>query len=277
MLFENSWPRILLSENNFADDLYPFFQTSKQHDFCKNMSAKICSLLIILDAWWRHDINTLSTYVYLGVKRAERLWGTFSLHHGNVPKYSLYGMRENNILMFISIPTFFWQNSRTIYFPVILQIRAFVYHKIEKGYTWINILCIKRCKNDTNIWIIYLYLINENLLISIWRHCGRSRSMPLLMISCSPSSSRQHQPRYCLWDSCQIRKIAGCTWTANAGNVFTAAAGKCPDMHHGMCVRYVPWCMLRSLTRGCLCGRAGKTSPTFPAHAKPAISGKRPM
>ena len=39
-----------------------------------------------------------------------------------------------------------------------------------------------------------------------------------------------------------------------------------PDMHHGMCITHVPWCMSGSLTRG-----GGKTFPAFPAHAQPAI------
>ena len=187
------------------------------------MSAKICSLLIILDAWWRHDINTLSTYVYLGVKRVERLWGTFLLHHGNVPKYSLYGMRENNILMFISI---FLTEQQDYIFPSHFASKGLCIPQNWKRLHLNKYIGLSRDVKMIQIfWIIYLYLINENFFISIWRHCGRNRSIPLLMISCSPSSSRQHQPRYCLWDTCQIRKIAGCTWTANAGNVFTVTAG----------------------------------------------------
>ena len=39
-----------------------------------------------------------------------------------------------------------------------------------------------------------------------------------------------------------------------------------PGMHHGTCLTHVPWCLSGSLTRG-----GGKTFPTFPAHAQPAI------
>ena len=39
-----------------------------------------------------------------------------------------------------------------------------------------------------------------------------------------------------------------------------------PGMHHGTCVAHVPCCMSISLTRG-----GGKTFPTIPAHAQPAI------
>ena len=45
-----------------------------------------------------------------------------------------------------------------------------------------------------------------------------------------------------------------------------------PDMHHGTCVTHVPWCMPGSLTSGYLLNRRwGKTFPSFPAHAQPAI------
>ena len=40
-------------------------------------------------------------------------------------------------------------------------------------------------------------------------------------------------------------------------------------MHHGTCVRHVPWCMSGSPTRGV--GGGGETFPAFPAHAQPAI------
>ena len=45
-----------------------------------------------------------------------------------------------------------------------------------------------------------------------------------------------------------------------------------PDMHHGMCVTHVPWCMPGSLTSVFHWSRwRGKTFPAFPAHAQPAI------
>ena len=58
------------------------------------------------------------------------------------------------------------------------------------------------------------------------------------------------------WASCQIRKIAGCACTRNAGNVFPATDIKGiplvsdPGMHRDTCVTHVPWCMSGSLTRG---------------------------
>ena len=44
------------------------------------------------------------------------------------------------------------------------------------------------------------------------------------------------------------------------------------DMHHGTCVKHVPWCMPGSLTSGFLWRRwRGKSFPVFPAQAQPAI------
>ena len=52
-----------------------------------------------------------------------------------------------------------------------------------------------------------------------------------------------------------MRKVAGCTCTGNAGNVFPATdkikpTVSDPSMHHGTCITHVPWCMSGSLTRG---------------------------
>ena len=58
------------------------------------------------------------------------------------------------------------------------------------------------------------------------------------------------------WASCQIRKIAGCTCTGCAGNVFPRGwlqrelLVSDPNMHHGTCVTHVPWCMSGSLNCG---------------------------
>ena len=60
----------------------------------------------------------------------------------------------------------------------------------------------------------------------------------------------------CPWASYQIRKIAGCACTGNAGNVFPRRRFQRkplvsdPGMHHGTCVTHVPWCMSGSLTCG---------------------------
>ena len=51
------------------------------------------------------------------------------------------------------------------------------------------------------------------------------------------------------WVSYQIHKIVGCasaTATDFKGNRWSLD----PGMHHGMCVKHVPWCMSGSLTRG---------------------------
>ena len=78
--------------------------------------------------------------------------------------------------------------------------------------------------------------------------------------------SRDHKQSFVWpWASSQIRKIAGCACTGNAGNVFTRhrRQGKPlisdPDMHHGTCVTHVPWCMSGSLTRG-----GGENVPGIP-------------
>ena len=52
------------------------------------------------------------------------------------------------------------------------------------------------------------------------------------------------------WASCQIRKIVACACAENAGNVFPPLWVSDPDMHHGTCVKHVPWCMPGSLTSG---------------------------
>ena len=82
------------------------------------------------------------------------------------------------------------------------------------------------------------------------------------------------------WASYQIRKIAGCACTGNAGNVFPCGRlqrkplASDPGRHHGTCMTHVLWCMSGSLTRG---GR--ENFPSFPAHVHPQcyVSGKRPI
>ena len=60
---------------------------------------------------------------------------------------------------------------------------------------------------------------------------------------------------YALWGSCQIRKIAGCACTGNAGNVSPPPRVSDPDMHHGTRMTNGPWCMPGSLTSGFLWSR----------------------
>ena len=74
------------------------------------------------------------------------------------------------------------------------------------------------------------------------------------------------------WASYQIRKIAGCAWAGNAGNVFPRRRFQRkpivsdPGMHYGTCVTHVPWCMSGSLT----CGD-GENVPGIPGACAPAI------
>ena len=71
------------------------------------------------------------------------------------------------------------------------------------------------------------------------------------------------------WASYQIRKIAGCACAGNAGNVFPRRRFQRKllvsdhGMHHGTCVKHVPWCMSGSLT----CGDEGNV----PGACAPAI------
>ena len=68
------------------------------------------------------------------------------------------------------------------------------------------------------------------------------------------------------WASYQMRKIAGCAFAGNAGNVFPRRRLQRkqlvsdPVMHHGSCVTHVPWCMSGSLTHG-----GGENVPGIPS------------
>ena len=67
-----------------------------------------------------------------------------------------------------------------------------------------------------------------------------------------------------LWASYQIRKIAGCECAWNVGSVFPAPRVSDPDIHHGTCVTYVPWCMAGSLTSGFRWNRPMETTTRVP-------------
>ena len=74
------------------------------------------------------------------------------------------------------------------------------------------------------------------------------------------------------WVSCQIRKIAGAHAPGMPGTFSPPPQVSDPDMHHGMCVMHVLWCMPELLTSGFLWSRrVEKTNPAFPAHVQPAI------
>ena len=60
-------------------------------------------------------------------------------------------------------------------------------------------------------------------------------------------------PGFIPWTSYQIRRIAGCAYAGNTGNIFhhhrlqRKPLVSDPGMHHGTCVTHVPWCMSGSL------------------------------
>ena len=81
------------------------------------------------------------------------------------------------------------------------------------------------------------------------------------------------------WASCQIRKIV-VDAPGMPGTFFLPPRVSDLDMHHGMCVTHVPWCMLGSLTSGCLWSQwRGKRSRHSWCMRNPQfyVSGKRPM
>ena len=84
-----------------------------------------------------------------------------------------------------------------------------------------------------------------------------------------------------VWASYQIRKIASCACAGNAGERFLPPSRFSDrDMHHGMCMTHVPWCMPGSLTRGFLWSRRwGKRSWHSRRMRSPwfYVSGKRLM
>ena len=86
------------------------------------------------------------------------------------------------------------------------------------------------------------------------------------------------------WASSQIRKIGGFACAGNARNVSPLPRVSNVDMHHGTCVKHVPWCMLHvpwcMLRSVSIAVGGGETFPAFPAHEQPGIVyvfGKRPI
>ena len=76
------------------------------------------------------------------------------------------------------------------------------------------------------------------------------------------------------WASYQIRNIAGCACTGNAGNVSPHRRFQRkqlvndPGIPHGTCVTHVPWCISGSLTRD-----GGENVPDIPGACARAILG----
>ena len=84
------------------------------------------------------------------------------------------------------------------------------------------------------------------------------------------------------WASCQICNISCCACSAPVipGTFSPQAPVSDPDMHHGTCMTYVPWCMPGSLTSGFLWSRwRGKRSRHSWRMRNPQfhVSCKRPM
>ena len=112
------------------------------------------------------------------------------------------------------------------------------------------------------------FITDMALLYSLWRDYWP----PALSLLRKKKTASQ-------WASCQIRKIAGCAYTGNAGNVSTPPRFCDPDMHHGMCVTHVPWCIPGSLTNGFpLKSVAGSPRNSWRMrNLRFYVSGKRPM
>ena len=76
-----------------------------------------------------------------------------------------------------------------------------------------------------------------------------------------PLSSRVASLAVALLASYQIRKTAGAHAPGMPGTFSPPPRVSDPDMHHGMCVTHVPWCMSGSQTCGLLWSRwRGKRS-----------------
>ena len=107
-------------------------------------------------------------------------------------------------------------------------------------------------------------------LIKCNGHYSRINDLDPIKTHSKRSGSMYLNP--CPWASCQIHKIAGAHAPGMPGTFSPSPQVSDPDMHHGTCVKHVPWCMPGSLTSGFLWNRRrGKTFPAFPAHAQPAI------
>ena len=82
------------------------------------------------------------------------------------------------------------------------------------------------------------------------------------------------------WASCQIRELRVADAPGIPGTFSPPPRVSDPDMHHGMCVTHVPWCMSRSLTSGFVWSRwrvkRSRHSRRM-CHPQFFVSGKRPM
>ena len=90
-------------------------------------------------------------------------------------------------------------------------------------------------------------------------------------------------PTMATMESCSMGLIPdtqNCSCAGNAGNVSPPLRVSDPDIHHGMCVMHMPWCMSGSLTSGFLWSRwRGKRSRHSRRMRNQQFceSGKRPI
>ena len=99
------------------------------------------------------------------------------------------------------------------------------------------------------------------------------------------STTFDHKPKFDHktkdpWASYQIRKIAGCAYAGNAGNVSPPPPISNPDMHPSTYVTHVPWCMPGSRTSGLIWIRCGEDLSSISGCMRNSqfhLSGKRPM
>ena len=83
-----------------------------------------------------------------------------------------------------------------------------------------------------------------------------------------------------VWASYQIRKMRAAHATGMPGTFSPPPRISDPEMHHGTCVRHVPWCMSWSLTSGFLWFRWRRKRSRYSRRMRNLqfnVSGKRPV
>ena len=82
------------------------------------------------------------------------------------------------------------------------------------------------------------------------------------------------------WASCQIRKWGVVHAPGMPGTFSSPPRVSYPDIHHGTCVRHVPWCMPGSLNSGFLWRRWREKCSRHSRHMRNTqfyVSSKRPL
>ena len=124
------------------------------------------------------------------------------------------------------------------------------------------------CTQGMNASLLYSFYISDLHMSSLLRSDMNSKHTNTLAEMSST------------WASYQLRKIAGCACAGMPGKFPPPPQVSDPDMHHGMCVTHVPWCMPGSLTSGFRCNRwSGKRSrhSRCMRNSRFYVSGKRPI